>query len=329
MSLTYQELVRQAKDYFIKKLDQLKYPPRQDEVNELYYFASIFGLQRVVDLLSYLRDSLDLSDVVLSDVLNQRLFSDIKSTLRKLIDVWIAPLPFGEFFKDGLTAMRPLYEKYVETSSLLRELSSVIKPNWGKRISYCLPVVLYAEYPYALRIPTRFLNQRKDQAQLHLFYIDWNHQPNHNWLSAVNLLRKWEQSGHLIYHGALEVPIDRILERQNLLPYYVVFRLKGRGEDFLRAEGVVAHVLKLMIPSETMRDTEFLDRAEDSSLLKKAIESKLKQGPIVQLERTDRENRKNAEEPRLSVIPFRVEDLSNPRYPWPSQPETPKVDSNA
>ncbi len=325
MSLTYQYLVEQAKSFFVQKLQEWKSLPAPEDVDMLYFLASIFGLQKLVDIFNYLRESFDGGEK-----LSQEVFDRIKAVSIELVNAWIAPDFYGEFVKDGLIAFRPLFANAVDTGPLIRELFGIIKPNWEKRISFCLPVVVQADYPYALKIPTKLFQSPKKNT-LNLLYIDWNNQPNHNWLSAINLLRKWERNGSLIYHGALEVPVDRVLERRDILPYYVVLSYSGSGEDFLRSEGVVGHALKLIAPSENGREAEYLVKEEDPSLLRMAGEVRMSRGRITSIVPTESksENPQLSQGQVLSIIPFRVEDLSNPQFQWPRQPERVHVETGS
>jgi hypothetical protein len=319
MIVPYQELVNQAKEFISKKITSSNFFSSSDETETIYFTASLFGIQKIVDLLNWLKESQQNNislPAELAEQLRQKLF--------EIVNSWVASPPYGEFVKDGLIALRPLYQKNIEISSLTQEFSKLIQSNWDKRISFCLPVVYHAHFPYALRIPSKYLKQGNKDYNLSLAYIDWNQQPNNlTWLGAINILRRWEKSGDLVYHGALEVPVNRLLERRNILPYYVVLRLKGlSSEDFLKNHEVLGHSLKILSSQESSFEEEILPSEDFPSLLKKAAQKRITRGKITQIEQSKEEhlasvNLENKELQELSLIPFRIEDLSNPEFPWP------------
>lgn|GEM_PF-882294 len=322
MAKTYRLSVEEAKTFLQKKIQELIGQIPTEVISDILYTSSIFGLQRVTDISYWLKD---FKTTAGASVLDPALLEELRSTLLGILDSWEIPRGYGEFVKSKNVAMRPLFSSDVPIRPLVEKLHSVVKPNWNNRISFKLPVSISTSFPYALRVPTRFISHADEENSLSLVYIDWNHQKTLSWVEAGKILKRWEAQGILLYHGALEIPANQFLSRNDLLPYYALLRLPTSGEQFLREEGLLGHALQLLGPESYSDDFE--DLAEDNetpSLLKEAERRKLRAHSPQKLD-PETETDQVLPSPHLvaktleplSLIPFRVEDIQNPDYTWP------------
>ena len=100
------------------------------------------------------------------------------------------------------------------------------------------------DFAYAINLPQGIVKENRGNFYISLFYTDVSEYKSID--DFTEIIKKIDRENNSIIHGPLQIPLKSALEKETILPYYILLKTHQEPEKFIKSSSLKGHLIRIL-----------------------------------------------------------------------------------
>jgi hypothetical protein len=100
------------------------------------------------------------------------------------------------------------------------------------------------DFAYAINLPQGIVRENRGNFYISLFYTDVSEYKSID--DFTEIIKKIDRENNSIIHGPLQIPLKSALEKETILPYYILLKTHQEPEKYHKVVSLKGHLIRIL-----------------------------------------------------------------------------------